>query len=325
MKTTRRQLLGLGAAIAGLGGPAHTWAQAFPQKPVTLIVGFPPGGNIDTVARSLSIPLAKILGTTVLVDYKAGAGGAIGTTYVSRAEPDGYTLLVGIPEQVTTLPHMFKTSYKLSNFQPVSLASRTSLIMVARKADTRFKTFEDVVAFAKANPGALNVGHAGPGTTNHLGILQFEDATKLKVNTIAYKGAAPAIVDLIGAQLDIVFDQVTTSMPHIKSGALQALAVLGPKSDPALPGVPTIRQLGIKEFDSTTYAGVLAPAGTPAPVIALLSKAIRQALTDEKMGTTLRDLGSNVYGGDADEFPRILRTGDALAATMVQEGRLRSE
>lgn len=325
MNFSRRQLLGYSAALATLGGSAPAWAQAFPQKPVTLIVGFPPGGNVDTVARSLSIPLAKILGTNVLVDYKAGAGGAIGTTHVSRSEPDGYTLLVGIPEQVTTLPHMFKTTYKLGNFQPVSLASRTSLIMVARKADTRFKTFEDVVAFAKAKPGALNVGHAGPGTTNHLGILQFEDATKLKLNTIAYKGAAPAIVDLIGGQVDIVFDQVTTSMPHIKSGALQPLAIMGTKADPALPGVPTIRQLGLKEFDSTTYVGVLAPAGTPAPVVALLSKAIRQALSDEKMGTTLRDLGSNVYGGEPDEFNRILRTGDALASAMVRDGRLRTE
>lgn len=325
MKTTRRQVLGFGAAVAALAGSPAIWAQAFPQKPVTLIVGFPPGGNIDTVARSLSIPLAKILGTTVLVDYRAGAGGAIGATHVSRSESDGYTLLVGIPEQVTTLPHMFKTSYKLSGFQPLSLASRTSLVMVARKADARFKTYEDVVAYAKAKPGVLNVGHAGPGTTNHLGILQFEDASKLKLNTIAYKGAAPAIVDLIGGQVDIVFDQVTTSMPHIKSGALQPLAVMGTRPDPALPGVPTIRQLGLKEFDSTTYVGVLAPSGTPAAVVALLTKAIQQALTDEKMGSTLRELGSSVYGGEADEFNRILRTGDALASTMVQEGRLRSE
>ncbi|WP_051236584.1 Bug family tripartite tricarboxylate transporter substrate binding protein [Ottowia thiooxydans] len=325
MKTTRRQVLGFGAAVATLASSSALWAQTLSQKPVTLIVGFPPGGNIDTVARSLSIPLAKLLGTTVLVDYKAGAGGAIGATHVSKSAPDGHTLLVGIPEQVTTLPHMFKTSYKLSNFQPLSLASRTSLVMVARKADTRFKTYEDVVAYAKAKPGALNVGHAGPGTTNHLGILQFEDATKLKLNTIAYKGAAPAIVDLIGGQVDVVFDQVTTSMPHIKAGALQPLAVMGTRPDPALPGVPTIRQLGLKEFDSTTYVGVLAPAGTPAPLVALLTKAIQQALTDEKMGATLRDLGSSVYGGEADEFNRILRTGDALAATMVQEARLRSE
>jgi tripartite-type tricarboxylate transporter receptor subunit TctC len=325
MHTNRRKLLVASIALAALGFAGGVSAQNFPQKPVTLVVGFPPGGNIDIVARSLSKPLSKILGQPVVVDYKAGAGGSIGAAYVARSEPDGYTLLIGIPEQITMLPHMIKTTYKLNDFQPVSLASRTSLIMVARKADDRFKSFKDVTDYAKAKPGELNAGHAGPGTTNHLGILQFEDATKLKLNAIAFKGAAPAIVSLIGGQVDVVFDQVTTSMPHIKSGSIQPLAIVGQQEDPALPGVPTMKQLGLNEIDATTYVGVMAPAATPSAVIAQLTKAIQEALKDPQMINTLKELGSNVYAGDLDEFRKLLKNGDALASTMVKDGRVRTE
>ncbi len=328
MNLNRRQMLAVGAAASAAGLAPSLYAQTapnFPQKPLTLIVGFPPGGNIDTVARTLSIPLARNLGTSVVVDYKAGGGGAIGTGHVARSDPDGYTLLVGIPEQVTTLPHMFKTPYKLNSLQPISLASRTSVIMVTRKNDDRFKTFADVVAFARAKPGELNVGHAGPGTTNHLAILQFEDATRLKVNSVAYKGAAPAVLGLLSNQVDVIFDQVTSSMPHIKSGTLQALAIVGTAADPALPGVPTLKQLGVREFDSTTYVGVFGPANLPPAIASTLLQAIKKSLADPQMAATLSGLGSNVYAGDTEEFKKILQVGDTLAANMVQQGRLRSD
>lgn len=325
MNVNRRQMLAIGMAASTSSMVSSLHAQNFPQKPVTLIVGFPPGGNIDTVARTLSIPLAKHLGTSVVVDYKAGGGGAIGTAYVARSEPDGYTLLVGIPEQATTLPHMFKTPYKVNSLQPISLASRTSLIIVTRKGDTRFKDYADLVAYARAKPGELNVGHAGPGTTNHLAILQFEDATKLKVNAAAYKGAAPAVLGLLSNQVDVIFDQVTSSMPHIKSGTLQALAIVGPAADPALPGVQTLKQLGVREFDSTTYVGVFGPANMPPAIANTLLQAIKKSLADPQMSATLSGLGSNVYAGDPEEFKKILQVGDSLAAAMVQQGRLRSD
>jgi len=313
------------AATAAVAAGASVRADTFPVRTVTLVVPFPPGGNIDIVGRGLAVPLARELGQPVIVDNRGGGGGAVGATAVARAAPDGYTLMVGTPGQIVTVPAMIKTPYSASSFRPVGMASRTSVVIVARKADTRFKNFKDLVALARSNPGMLSAAHAGPGTPNHLALLQLENLLQLKFNIVSYRGSGPALVDVLGGQVDLCSDQVTSSMAHIKSGALQALAVLGPQPDPALPGVPTLGQLGLAEFDATTYTGVFAPSQVPANVMATLIAAVDRAARNPQFAATLRELGSIATPGSPEDFSRIVDAEAALAAQLVRQGRLKAE
>ncbi|WP_268236189.1 tripartite tricarboxylate transporter substrate binding protein [Xylophilus rhododendri] len=213
----------------------------------------------------------------------------------------------------------------MANFLPVGVASKTSMVITTRKNDSRFKTVGEFIAFAKANPGRINCGHAGPGTPNHLAILQMENAAGIQLSAVAYKGSGPALVDLLGGTLDAVFDQISSSMPHFKAGNLQALAVLGPQPEALLPGVPTLAQSGLPEFDSTTYAGLLLPAGTPPAVVGTLGAALKKALADPQMNASLKELGSSVYDADAAAFSRMLVSEDQLATAMVRDGKLKSD
>ncbi|RYF70265.1 MAG: tripartite tricarboxylate transporter substrate binding protein, partial [Comamonadaceae bacterium] len=208
MHIGRRQFISWGGALS-LGLPLAAQAQAYPRRPVTLLVPFAPGGNIDVLARSLSIPMGKLLGQSVVVDNRAGGGGAVGTAIAAKAEADGYTVLVTTPGQLATLPRMIKTTYSSASVVPVGVASRTAMVVVARANDARFREFEQVIAMVRDKPGTLSGGHAGAGTINHLALLQLEAACGGKINPVAYRGSAPALVDLLGGQVDVVFDQIT--------------------------------------------------------------------------------------------------------------------
>lgn len=324
MNLNRRSFISASAAVAS-STMLVALAQSFPSKPITLIVPFAPGGNIDVLGRTLSASLSKILGQSIIVDNRAGGGGSIGAALVAKAPADGYTLLVATPGQIVTVPQMIKTSYSSSSFKPVGVASRTSMVIVAKKNDSRFKTISELINYAKANPGKVNAGHAGPGTPNHLAATQFEEVIKSDLNIISYRGSGPALTDLIGGQIDVHFDQVTSSMPHIKSGSLQALAVLGPKPEPALPGTPTLAQAGFGSLDGTTYAGLFAPSEIPQVTMNVLSAALQTATQDPKMISTLSELGSNSYWGPASEFTSFLNAEADLAAKLVKSGRLKAE
>jgi len=323
MHITRRQLLAMSLACAPAAIARHAMAQqGYPSRPVTIVAPFAPGGNIDVVARTLSIPLGKTLGQSVVVDNRPGAGGAIGTAMVARAEPDGYNLLIAVPSQLSTLPHLFKTPYRMDSFVPIGLTARTTMILVARKNDARFATFEKFVELARSAPGALSAGHAGPGTPNHMALLRMEDAVRGSFNAIAYKGSGPALTNLLGGQIDLVFDQIVSSMPYLKSGDLQALAVLSTAPDPALPGVPLLAERGLPGFDATTYTGLLAPAGTPPEVVATVASALDRSLDDKTLVETLGAVGSYTMHGDGQAFTRLLEEESQLAAKFVAEGRL---
>ncbi len=315
---------GAAATAALVAGP---WARAegFPTKPITLVVPFAPGGNIDIVGRALAVPLAKLLKQSVIVDNRAGGGGAVGAGTVARAAPDGYTLMVGTPGQIVTVPAMIKTTYSASNFRPVGMASRTSVVIVARKSDTRFRNFSDLVALARSKPGSISAAHAGPGTPNHLALLQLEDLLKLQFNIVPYRGSGPALVDVLGGQVDVCCDQVSSSMPHIKSGTLQALVVLGPQPDPTLPGVATLGQLKLGELDATTYAGVFAPSKVSSEALAALTATVERAVQDPQFAATLRELGSIAAPGSPAAFSKLIDAEAKVAAQMVKEGRLKAE
>jgi tripartite-type tricarboxylate transporter receptor subunit TctC len=326
MNIKRRQILNFGAiaaASSALGMPA--WAQGFPNKPVTLVVPFAPGGNTDIVARTVAVALGKVLGQSVVVDNRAGAGGSIGAMQVARAAPDGYTLLLCGAGVVVTVPEMVKTSYSRSSFAPIGLVNKSSMVLLARKNETRFKNFKELAAYARSGEGKLAAAHSGPGTPNHLALLQLESLLKTKFTVVSYKGSGPALVDLIGGQVDVHFDQVTSSLQHIKGGTLQPLAILGPVQDPSLPGVQTVAELGFGEIDGTTYVGVLAPSGTPKDVQDKLAAALAQAVKDPQTVNSARELGSVALSSTPQEFARILDAEYALATQATKDGRLKAD
>jgi len=326
MNFQRRQILQFGAAAAAgtvLAAPA--WAQGFPTKPVTLVVPFAPGGNTDIVARTVAVALGKVLGQSVIVDNRAGAGGSIGAMQVARAAPDGYTLLLCGAGVIVTVPEMVKTTYTRSNFAPLGLVNKSSMVLLARKNDARFKTFKDLAAYAKSGDGKLTAAHSGQGTPNHLALLQLESLLKTKFTIVSYKGSGPALVDLIGGQVDVHFDQVPSSLQHIKAGTLQPLAVLGPVQDPSLPGVQTVAELGFGQIDGTTYVGVLAPSGTPKDVLDKLDAALAQAVKDPQTVNSARELGSVALSSTPQEFQRILDAEYALAVQATKDGRLKAD
>jgi tripartite-type tricarboxylate transporter receptor subunit TctC len=324
MTIQRRQLLKLGAVAAASGAlGSHAWAQAFPSRPVTLVVPFAPGGNTDIVARTVAVALGKVLGQSVIVDNRAGAGGSIGAAQVARAAPDGYTLLLCGAGVVVTVPEMVKTSYGRTNFAPLGLVNKSSMVLLARKDEARFKNFKEFAAYARSGEGKLTAAHSGPGTPNHLALLQLESLLKTKFTIVSYKGSGPALIDLIGGQIDVHFDQVPSALQHIKGGALQALAVLGPTQDPLLPGVQTDSELGFGSIDGTTYVGVLAPSGTPKDVQDKLAAALAQAVKDPQTVNSARELGSVALSSTPQEFGRILEAEYALAAQATKDGRLK--
>jgi tripartite-type tricarboxylate transporter receptor subunit TctC len=326
MKIQRRRLLSLAAAatVTGTLG-TRVWAQGFPSKPVTLVVPFSPGGNTDIVARTVAVALGKVLGQSVVVDNRAGAGGSIGASQVARAAPDGYTILLCGAGVIVTVPEMVKTSYSRTSFAPLGLVNKSSMVLLTRKNDPRFKTFKDLATYAQSGEGKLTAAHSGPGTPNHLALLQLESLLKTKFTIVSYKGSSPALVDLIGGQIDVHFDQVPSCLQHIKSGSLQAIAVLGPVQDPSLPGVRTVAELGFGEIDGTTYVGILAPSGTPKDVQDRLAAAIAQAVTDPQTVNSARELGSVALSSTPQEFTQILDAEYTLAAQATKDGRLKAD
>ena len=318
--------LALAAAMAGVCAAASPSlaADRFPSRPITLVVPFAPGGNLDVVARTLAPAFEKAIGQTVIVDNRAGAGGAIGASYVARAEADGHTLLVTTPNAVGILPQMTRTTYRLASFQPVGRIATTPLVVMVRK-QSPYADIAALLADARARPGRISVGHSGPGTTNHIAIFQLEDAAKIELNVIAYKGSGPALIDLIGGQVDSMVDQLSSSTTHIQSGALRPLAVMSRERDPALPGGPTLREAGLAGFDATTASGLLAPAGTPAATVELLGEALRKALADPAVAARLAVLGSPARPAGVAEWTAQLQQEEKRGVALAAAGKLKTD
>lgn len=313
------------AGLAALAAAPAVRARSFPAKPLTLVVPFAPGGNVDIVARTLGIPLARHAAQSVIVDNRGGGGGSVGSGWVARAEADGHTLLVATPGQLGTLPEMIRLPYRADSFAPIAVVSRTPVVVVVRASDARFKTAEDFIQAMKARAGNVTVGHAGPGSPNHLALLQLEDAVRSGVNAVPYKGSGPALVDLIGGQIDAVIDQITSSTPHIKSGALRPLLVLGPRAGGALADVPNLARLGLPVFDATTFVGVFAPRATPAAAVDSLQAWIAKSVGEPEFARPIRELGSEPFPDSAAALQRLVSDEAVLAARLTRQGRLKAE
>jgi len=305
---------------------AQAQAQSFPSRSLTLVVPFAPGGNVDVVARAIAPELSKILGQSVVVENKAGAGGSIGSTYVSRAEPDGYTLLVATTNTIGVLPNMLKVPpYKVDSFQPVTLAAISPLVIVVRKDDKRFPDAKALFSSAKVTPNTISVGHAGQGTSNHIAILRLEDVSHLSFNVIPYKGSAPGLTDLMGGQLDFVVDQITSSKPFVDAGTLRVLAVFSKERDPGLPDAPTLKEAAGIDLEVNTTSGILAPPGLPASTLQILNAAFKKALDKPSVKGRLSSVGSIALSSTPQEWTAMLNQEYSSAQKLVQSGKIKAE
>jgi tripartite-type tricarboxylate transporter receptor subunit TctC len=301
-------------------------AQTFPNKPITIVAPFAPGGNVDIVARAVAQGMSNVMGQSVVVDNRAGAGGSIGSAFVSRAEPDGYTLLLATPNTISVLPFMMKSPpYKPSSFSPVGLAAVSPLVIVVRADDKRFPDANALIALAKKEPNRISVGHSGLGTSNHLSILRIEDVSKTEFNIIPYKGSTPALTDLMGGQLDWMVDQLSSSKGFVDSGKLKILAVLSKERDPSIPQIPSFSEVTKLEIEASTLSGLLAPPGTPPEIIKTLNTALNKVISDATYRARLTAVGSIPKGSTAQEWSNLLYQESLNSQKLSQAGKLKAE
>lgn len=296
---TRRTALCLAAAglaaVSMAGHAQSTW----PSKPVTLIVPFPAGGGTDAFARPLSAQFAKQTGKQLVIDNRGGAGGTLGASIASRAAPDGYTLFMGAVHHAIAPSVYPKLDYDIEkDFVPIALVANVPQVLVVNPKNIPgdFKAF---MAQVKANPGKLNYGSAGAGTSHHLAGELFKQQTKTFITHIPYKGAGPALQDLMAGNVDMVFDGLGSSAGHIKGGRIKALMVSGNKRNPAFPDVPHAAELGLPEYTVTTWYGIWAPKGTPADVQARVVEELRRAGAAEEMKVA--------WAANGAEFPNLVQ------------------
>lgn len=274
--------VGLGWAVAGvllLACAGAALAQPWPAKPIRVVVNFPPGGAADQIARSLTQPLQEALGQPVVIDNKSGAGGNIGGEAVARATPDGYTLLMSSGGMVSVNPHIYPrmTFNPAKDLVPVASAARVLVFLVTQPSFPA-SSAKEFLAHLKANPGKLSFGSPGNGSSPHLAAEMMKSQAGVFATHVPYRGAAPALSDLLAGQLDFLFDP-GVAIPQIKAGKLKVLAVGSLQRSPLFPDVPTLDEAGLKGFDADTVFGFYAPAGTPAEVVARLNREINKALT----------------------------------------------
>jgi tripartite-type tricarboxylate transporter receptor subunit TctC len=299
----------LRSILAVLLFAASSLAQAaFPEKPIKLIIGFPPGGPLDTHARLLVDKLQQSLGQPVIVDYKAGAGGTIGAEFVAKSSADGYTLLVANTGTMVINPTLYtKIGYDtLRDFVPIARTAQQPLAMVVNN-DVPAKTLAEFIAHAKKNDGKLNYGSAGNGGISHLVPEMLKLNAGINIVHVPYKGSAPAFTDLLAGQVQFMAESIPQVTQYVKAGKVRALAVTGPERSSALPDVPTMAEAGVKNFEVVGFYGILAPAATPKDVVAKLSQAFKDALESPDIRTRMIAQGADPAYLGTDAFAAALK------------------
>jgi tripartite-type tricarboxylate transporter receptor subunit TctC len=316
-KTLTRAL----AAAFAFGAVASAHA-AFPERPITIVVPYSPGGAVDALARVIGAKLATKLGASVIVDNKPGASGTIGEAYVSKAAPDGYTMLYdATPYSIN--PHLFpKMPYAADALQPLSLVSQAPNILIVR-ANSPFKTVQDLVAKAKAQPGKINFASGGGGTVQRMASEMFRQKLNLDMFHVPYKSGGPAITDVMTGQVEFMFSTIAASSPLVNAGKLRALAISAPRRSERLPNVPTVSETVIPGFEAFEWNGMFLPKGTPAPVEARLQKALVEVLHDPDVQKRFTALGATPIGSTPAEFAAYLKKEDAQWGEVVRKGNIK--
>jgi len=301
-------------------------AQTYPERPIRLIAPFPAGGLVDVLARAVGDELSKSLGQPVIVENRAGAGGNIGAEAVAKSTPDGYTLLMTSAGILTANQFLYaKMPFNPDkDFVAVSnVADMPMLVVVNPKVPA--KTLGEFVALARANPGKFNFGSPGVGTTGHLGLAMFMHAANIKLTHVPYKGAAPAITDLLAGQIDGVVDNPPTVLPHIQAGKLRPLAVAAKQRMPLLPDLPTAAEAGVPNYEAYSWFGVVAPAGTPAAIVARLHKEIAAALAKPALRERFAKSGARLLGNTPDEFAKQIRDDRKMWGTIIKAAGIKPQ
>jgi tripartite-type tricarboxylate transporter receptor subunit TctC len=292
------------AALAATLAPKGAFAQAaYPSKPIKLIVPFPPGGTTDIVGRIMAQALTQSLGQNVLVENRGGGGGTIGAAEISRAVPDGYTIGMGT---VSTLGTAINTSKKLA-YDPIKdythiaqVAAVPGIIVVHPSFPAT--TYAEFIKELKTNPGKYNYASSGAGGVGHMGMELFKSKTGVFLTHIGYRGAGPALTDVLGGNVPILWDNLSSSLPHVKSGKLKAIGLAYEKRVPQLPGLATFKELGLKDYDATTWFGILAPAGLPPEIANRLNAEINKVIRQPEIMTRMQDAGAFPMGGTGPQM-----------------------
>ncbi len=309
-----------------LGNASLVHAQDYPSKPVRFVVPFAPGGTTDVLARLVGEKLSASLGQQFVVDNKPGAGGNVGTAQVAKAEPDGYTLLMG-----TVGTHAINASIypslpydPVQDFAPVTLVATVPNVLVVNP-EVPANSVAELIALAKEKPGELNFASSGNGSSIHLSGELFKAMTGVDIVHVPYKGSGPAVVDLLGGQVQMMFDNLPSSAPQIKAGKLRPLGVTSKERSPTLPDVPTIAEAGVPGYEALSWFGVLVPAGTRDAIVAKLQNEIAKALADPTMRERFAELGAVPVGGTSAEFADLITAETAKWAKVVQDAGIKLE
>jgi tripartite-type tricarboxylate transporter receptor subunit TctC len=303
----RRELL-QAAPLLALPG----WALAqdkYPSKPITIIVPYPAGGNTDQRSRQFGRFMSAALGVPIVVENKGGAGGNIGTEAIARAKPDGYTIGMGNFAPMAVNPHMFKKVNfdPQKDFAPICLIERGPLVLMVRP-DSPYKSVQDIIAAARAKPGHLTYANGGTGGSHHLAAEMMKARAGVFITNIPYRGGAPAAMDLMGGQVDMMFEQMYAASANIRAGKLRPLAITSLKRSPLFPDVPTMAEQGFPGYEISNWQGFIAPAGTPPQIIKLLNEVTNKALADPEIKAQMLSQGNELGGGTPEQFAAHIKS-----------------
>ena len=305
---------------------ATTWAaESYPSKPVRIVVPFPPGGGTDILARALAPRMAENLGGSVIVENRAGAGGLVGIEAVAKSPPDGYQALL-VSGSLTIIPSLLSNVRydPVKDFAPITLATRQPYIAVVHPS-LPVKNLRELINLARARPGQVTYASAGSGGAGHLGMELLKTMAKVDMVHVPYKGSGPALIDVLGGHVSLMFASAPSSMPHIRNGRLRALAVTGAQQSAVVPGVPTIAESGLPGFETYGWYGILAPAGTAPPVVSRLHAAITKALSAPEVHERIVADGSEAVGSTPEQFADFIKHDIPKWAKVIKESGARAD
>lgn len=323
MQRLRRFAFAFTATLLATGA---AFAQAYPSKPVTMIVPFPAGGTTDIVARLTAQKLSEAWGQPVVVDNRAGAGGNIGSAMVAKAAPDGYTILMGTVGTHAINASLYeKMPYDVvKDFAPITNVAAVPNMLVINPA-LPVNSVKELIEYGKKNPGKLNMASSGNGTSIHLSGELFKVMTGVQMEHIPYKGSAPALTDMMGGQVQVMFDNMPSAINHVKSGKLKALAVTTATRSPAMPDLPTIDEAGVKGFEAASWFGLLAPAGTPKEIVAKIQADVVKAMKTTDLTEKMAQQGAAAVGNTPDEFAAYIKAELAKWEKVVKASGARAD
>jgi tripartite-type tricarboxylate transporter receptor subunit TctC len=320
-------VFGVAALMSGLSGVSvHAQAQSFPNRPITLVIPFAPGGSTSIVGRVIADKMSQLLGEGIVIDNRPGAGGTVGSKMVAKSEPDGYTILLGYTGTLAIGPSLYKNvGYDpRKDFAPIGMIGNAPSAVVVHPSFPA-KSIAELIAYAKANPGKVNFGSAGVGSVNHITGEYFARSAGITLMHIPYKGTGPALTDLLGGHIPMALAPIPAVHANVTAGLLRALAVTGKTRSGLLPDVPTIAEEGLSGFEASLYYGLVAPAGTPRPIIDRLNKELRTALASDEVKKQLGLDGTEINSGSPEDYADFIDKDEKKWAELVKASGVEQE